>query len=349
MPAVSVIIPTYNTNNYILKTLQALKDQTFKDIEVIIVNDGSTDNTKEIVLNNLSDAPFPWMIIDQENQGASAARNKGLEVAKGEYVYFLDSDDYIHKTFIEKMYNTAKNRDYDIIISGFMVVAPDGKILKKFENKCNSTMPISGKTALKLRLRRDIRIIVDNVIYKKELLTTNHIKFDPTVRQFAGDVLEFSFKAFYSATRVGCISEALVFYTRRPNSASTQHTKDNLSGHFNNLLKTYRAIRTYIKDNETDHELLALLDEYIGFRLTKILFFLYSIGEYSSAEEYKKEVMPLIQKSSTRNIMEKFLKFLVIYYPKLCRPAYLMYNHLTNLKHFGEEIHDKIQLYKISS
>ncbi len=95
-PAISVIVPAYNVEKYIPKTLKSLKNQTFKSIEVIVVNDGSTDNTRNVIINELTGADFDWKLIDQENKGVSVARNTGIEVSNGEYVYFLDGDDYVH-------------------------------------------------------------------------------------------------------------------------------------------------------------------------------------------------------------------------------------------------------------
>jgi len=79
-----------------------LINQTFKDIELIIVNDGSTDKTREVAIKELERAPFDYKIIDQENKGGSVARNVGIREATGEYLHFLDADDYIHETFMEK-------------------------------------------------------------------------------------------------------------------------------------------------------------------------------------------------------------------------------------------------------
>ena len=94
MPKISVIIPVYNVEKYLRECLDSLLNQTFKDIEIICVNDGSTDGSLNI-LNEYASKDSRFIIINQNNQGLSAARNNGLNVAKGDYVAFLDSDDYI--------------------------------------------------------------------------------------------------------------------------------------------------------------------------------------------------------------------------------------------------------------
>lgn len=103
MKKVSIIIPAYNVEKYIPRTLESIKSQTFKDIEVIVINDGSTDNTLTIVKNFLKNVDFSYKIITQKNQGVSAARNRGIKEAKGKYICFLDGDDFYDSFFIGKM------------------------------------------------------------------------------------------------------------------------------------------------------------------------------------------------------------------------------------------------------
>ncbi|MCP4971863.1 MAG: glycosyltransferase family 2 protein, partial [Arcobacter sp.] len=104
MPLFSVIIPLYNKENYIENTLQSVLDQTYKDFELIIVNDGSTDNSLEKTKNYLSSF-VNHKIISQKNKGLSATRNKGVLEAKGEVIAFLDADDFWHPNFLEHIHN----------------------------------------------------------------------------------------------------------------------------------------------------------------------------------------------------------------------------------------------------
>lgn len=103
MPKFSIIIPVYNVEEYIKKCLDSVIDQSFKDFEVIVVNDGTKDNSMEIVKN------YPVTIINQENQGLSAARNTGAKKAKGKYILFLDSDDYLEKDTLKEINESLKN------------------------------------------------------------------------------------------------------------------------------------------------------------------------------------------------------------------------------------------------
>ena len=115
---VSVIVPVYNTENYLRKCLDSLVNQTFKDFEVIVVNDGSSDNSQNIINEYISKYPF-IKAFRKENGGISSARNTGLNYATGEYIAFVDSDDYVEMFFLEKMYEKAINSNSDVVICDY--------------------------------------------------------------------------------------------------------------------------------------------------------------------------------------------------------------------------------------
>ena len=113
MPKVSIIVPVYNTSEYLEKCLNSLIKQTLTDIEIICVNDGSTDKSLEI-LENYARNDQRIKIVTQENSGLSATRNNGIKIAQGEYIGFVDSDDYVDLDFYEKLYNTAIKYNSDL-------------------------------------------------------------------------------------------------------------------------------------------------------------------------------------------------------------------------------------------
>lgn len=113
--SVSIIIPVYNVETYIKACLDSVTKQTFSDYELIIVNDGSTDNSPSII-NEYSKEKENIVVINQENQGQSAARNRAINIARGEYIYFLDSDDYIDFDTIETLYTDATLNDLDVLL-----------------------------------------------------------------------------------------------------------------------------------------------------------------------------------------------------------------------------------------
>ena len=110
MPKVSIVIPVYNVEEYLRRCLDSVVNQTLRDIEIICINDGSTDNSSHILAEYQS-KENRLRVISQKNGGQSKARNAGLEVATGEYIYFLDSDDYIKTYALEKLYTIAKTNN----------------------------------------------------------------------------------------------------------------------------------------------------------------------------------------------------------------------------------------------
>lgn len=116
-PAISVIVPVYNTEKYLAATLDSILNQTLSSIEIICVNDGSVDNSLAI-LNEYAAKDPRLVIIDQENKGAGAARNAGLDKATGEYCLFVDSDDFVEANALETVYRTVKTNEADVVIFG---------------------------------------------------------------------------------------------------------------------------------------------------------------------------------------------------------------------------------------
>jgi glycosyltransferase involved in cell wall biosynthesis len=129
-PLISIIIPVYNVESYLNQCLESLKHQTLKDFEVILVNDGSTDNSLSICKEYSSLLPN-CQIIEQKNQGVSVARNTGIQNASGNYFYFMDSDDWVDLNFIETLTNEINKADFDVFIFGFNKVNASGALINK--------------------------------------------------------------------------------------------------------------------------------------------------------------------------------------------------------------------------
>ena len=129
MVEISVIVPAYNVENYINECLDSIRNQTFSDIEVICINDGSSDRTLEI-LNEYESKDSRFRIFTQENKGLSATRNVGLDNAQGKYIYFIDSDDYLELNALETLYNIAEEKSLDCVL--FKLINFDDATGEKF-------------------------------------------------------------------------------------------------------------------------------------------------------------------------------------------------------------------------
>lgn len=139
MPEFSIIIPVYNVEQYIKECLDSVFNQSFKDFEVIVVNDGTKDNSMDIVKN------YDVKIINQKNKGLSSARNHGVQLAKGKYILFLDSDDYLEKDTLKEIHKSLKNNP-DIVRFQIQEINENHKITKFKEEPFNN---LSGEEAFK--------------------------------------------------------------------------------------------------------------------------------------------------------------------------------------------------------
>ena len=127
-PAISVIIPVYNAQEGLGQCIDSLLDQTFSDYEIIILNDGSTDNSLEVIQNYASKNDS-IRVRDKENEGVAKTRNRGIVLAKGEYIVFIDNDDFIAPDYLECFYKAIEKEKLDIVIGGYKRVNKDHKIL----------------------------------------------------------------------------------------------------------------------------------------------------------------------------------------------------------------------------
>ena len=176
---VSIIIPVYNVQEYLSVCLDSVIKQTIFNKEIIVINDGSTDKCFEMLKEYKRIYP-ELIIINQKNSGISKARNAGLKVARGEYIAFVDSDDFVELSMFERMYKTATRENADIVICNYILYkeGPDkqnsnDQKIEGIESEGN----IDKTCALKKFLLNDIKGYVWNKLHKRELFTLNNISF----------------------------------------------------------------------------------------------------------------------------------------------------------------------------
>ena len=129
MPRVSVIIPVYNNEKYVEKCIRSVMNQTYRDLEIIVIDDGSDDKSPEI-LERLAKEDSRIQLTHQENQGVAAARNRGLELASGKYLTFIDGDDYVSSEYIAHLYDCAEEKCAELVICGLNYVNENGELLR---------------------------------------------------------------------------------------------------------------------------------------------------------------------------------------------------------------------------
>ena len=168
---ISIIIPIYNVEKYLSKCIESLVGQTYKDIEIILINDGSPDHCLSIC-EQYSKKDNRIIVIDQENKGVSAARNAGLKMAKGEYIGFVDPDDWIAVDMYEGLHSVIKQSDVDMVICGYEYYSEDGALDEKRKYPIRENEIINQKEVMNrfFDMPPTIRHGVVNKLFKKELL-----------------------------------------------------------------------------------------------------------------------------------------------------------------------------------
>lgn len=208
---VSVIIPCYNVEKYIGKCIKSICSQTYNNLEIIPVDDGATDNTS-LILDELAEKDQRIQVIHKCNEGVSAARNSGLNVARGEYVIFVDGDDYLAPDYVEYMLNISSMSGSDISISKNCFTRDNEE---QVEKDCMDVLDNVEATALLL----SPRVIVGcwNKMFKKSFLDMFQLRFLTDL--YYGEGLYFITKAAQLANNIA-VGEKKVYYYRRNNEAS---------------------------------------------------------------------------------------------------------------------------------
>lgn len=210
---VSLIIPVYNVEKYLRKCLDSAVNQTFRYVEIIIVNDGSTDGCLSIIHEYaLKDERIK--VIDQKNMGLSAARNNGLGIAVGDYIAFMDSDDWMDTCFLEKMYDAAESSNADIVICNHLYTFDKGA--KVSLPSYNKTQELSSEDALRMLIKDSgIQSFAWGKLYRKHLFQAEDIGYPEGL--FFEDVAT-TFKLFYYAKKIAFVNEPLYYYLQRGGS-----------------------------------------------------------------------------------------------------------------------------------
>lgn len=244
-PKVSIIVPTYNNEKFIKKCLFSLCKQTLKEVEIIIVDDGSTDDSKAIIeMFAVRDKRI--VLIKQDHAKQGAARNKGIKVARGEYIGFVDSDDWIDLDYYEKLYNTAKKYDSDIALATNIRIG-NGKTKKRLniETEVFATT-LQEKIDISTQAKNPCPT---NKIYRTTLLKNNEIYYPEGV--YCEDKL-FTIQAIYYANGVVTVPNVNYYYYRNPNSTvnskKIKHTKI-LNDDKN---KAKLAVLNFLKEKKAD-------------------------------------------------------------------------------------------------
>lgn len=232
MPKISIIVPVYNVEQYLKKCIDSILIQTFKNIEVILVNDGSTDNCGEICDEYLSKDPRV-RVIHQKNEGLSEARNAGINIAKGEYIGFIDSDDWIEPTMYEILYSLSIKYNADI---STCLIKHHGKNQKSnIEKSVNQVQVFNSQEAIERLYNNSLSgFIACNKLYKRNLF--EDIKY-PKGRVYEDAAVMY--RLFDQASKIVFINEQLYNYNHRDQSITRSGFSEKRFDIVLNYFETY--------------------------------------------------------------------------------------------------------------
>ncbi|MBQ6021179.1 MAG: glycosyltransferase [Clostridia bacterium] len=233
---ISVIIPVYNTQDYIEKCVASVLSQTYSDLQVILVDDGSPDESGKII-DAIEDPRV--LVIHQENGGLSAARNTGLDHASGEYICFIDGDDFIERDMFEILLHTLRSVGADIVQCGYI---PDDGTLGEFDRGDAAVRVFERDDAILSLVKNDVfEQVVWNKIYKREVI--GDIRFH--VGKFHEDEF-FSWRVFYNSKKIAAVNSVCYHYVQRAGSIMGQKFSAKRLHALEALLERTREFKTLL-------------------------------------------------------------------------------------------------------
>lgn len=224
---ISVIVAMYNVESYIDRCLSSLANQTFENFEIIVVNDGSTDGSGETA-NSFANIYENVTVYNKTNGGLSSTRNYGLTKAKGQYVLFIDGDDFVEPTFLEKMYKQMVEKNLDVVISKFIFYYEQSKKSIETPYELDENQLLNSEQALNDFFIGKITGHVWNKLIKKDILLKNHLSFKEGI--FYEDA-PFTIKLLLICDRIGFVNEGLYYYVQREGAITKQTTIKHLNDH----------------------------------------------------------------------------------------------------------------------
>lgn len=241
-PLISIIVPIYKVENYLRKCIETIMNQTYKNIEIILVDDGSPDNSAQIC-DEYAQQDNRIVVIHQKNGGLSNARNSGLNIAKGEYIGFVDGDDYIENDMYETLYNAIKENNAQMAICDFYIVnEKQEEIPNEIKTEMKEDIKIFNKKEAmeEMLIDKNIRGYVWTKLFKKDCF--KNLRF-PEGKNY--EDIAISIKCFEKTEQIVYINKQKYYYLQRANSIDHVKSEKNLSDALDVSYERYK----YVKEN----------------------------------------------------------------------------------------------------
>ena len=305
-PLISVVVPVYKVERYLKDCIDSLLAQTYRNLEIILVDDGSPDNCPQIC-DDLANQNEQIRVIHQHNQGLSEARNSGLKASKGTYIVFIDSDDYIEDTFIEKLYNAIEHSNSDIGVCAFYYTSEDGKKDERlYHDPCPRYICMNAYEAIQdvFSYPNLLGVTAWNKMYKTNLFIDNDILYPKGMLHED----EFTtYKLLDNAEKIVYVDEPLYHYRQRGNSIM----KQNIYTRIPTYEAIIRDIENYYKGQKEYSEIVAAKTLMMKLTVLNLLDFDNSSKEVSKIKQEISGQLRHILKNRYINSIQK-LKCLLI-------------------------------------
>lgn len=251
-PKVSIIVPVYNVEKYLAKCMDSLLNQTLKDIEIILVDDESPDNCAQLC-DDYAENDSRVKVIHKKNEGLGFARNSGLKIANGEFVAFVDSDDFVDVTMYEKLYNKAIEDNLDTVFSaGYYRYLETGQVDIHQETDlyicfdgsdiCQNLLPNMIGSCPEHYSDVKYTMSVWRAIYSLEQIKDHNVLFNSEREVYSEDII-FHIDYLSHSERVGMIPDCLYYYRFNPTSLSTSYKYDR----YFRTIKLYNSLKTKLE------------------------------------------------------------------------------------------------------
>ena len=304
---VSVIVPVYNVEKYIVECIESLINQTYKDIEIVLVNDGSKDNSLELCLES-SKKDDRIKVFSKENEGLGLTRNYGLSKSSGDFIVFIDSDDTLKEDAIEQLVNNYNQTKADVIIAGHNRITMEGIYYSSnpYEDKVFSGDELHYTLLPRLigslpNTKDSISMSSCGVLYKKNIIEENQLAF-LSERQYISEDLLFNIAYFYHAKRVSLISYCGYNYRINQGSLTTSYRKDRFEKNIKLYYYEKEVLQRYGLYQYCD---LRLKKQFFVFLRTSIKQEKKSIS-HLSISQIMKNIRMMVNDSTVRDIINTY-------------------------------------------
>lgn len=313
-PLISIIVPVYNTERYLSKCIDSILGQTYENIEVILVDDGSSDKCPQIC-DEYAGKDSRVKVIHKENEGVSSARNSGLDIAKGDFIGFVDSDDYVRIDMLNHLRQIQLEKQVDLICFGYSKESKRGELkevtlLEKYYE--NVSLDASMELAFPGLYHSDnieyLSVSIWNKLYKRDIIGKYNIRFDENLRK-AEDLI-FNITYLMNSKSIYTICESYYFYCFSEDSIMRSYVEPREIG-------IERSIYIFYRINELLRKHVKKLEDYdriLTMRLIRIVI--------DSNEDAVRNIKGIRKKvKAIRNITHWFKKYLMLYNIKLSTPT----------------------------